>query len=177
MSIMRHEIRQISDENRGQPIISQAVVHGNVAYFAGITPNPIIRLRDLSAEDLLEERAALSGLTFVDAVGGTAKAPIHRYSFPLQDTDLRGDEDLRSLGGERFGHVEAISLEHRTIDIKKRQDTASFHPEAVFAHLIVPSQVQPPVRADRALAGIRARVSLLVTASRCARPARTALRI
>src|SRR6516164_297596 len=99
------------------------------------------RLCDLSADELLEERAALSGLTFVDAVGGTAKAPIHRYSFPLQDTDLRGDEDLRSLGGARFGKVEAISLEHRTIDIKKRQDTASLHPEAVFAHLIVPSQV------------------------------------
>ena len=32
----------MSDENRGQPIISQAVVHGNVAYFAGITPNPIV---------------------------------------------------------------------------------------------------------------------------------------
>jgi len=42
MSIIRHEIRQISDENRGQPIISQAVIHGNVAYFAGITPNPIV---------------------------------------------------------------------------------------------------------------------------------------
>jgi hypothetical protein len=42
MSIIRHEIRQISDENRGQPIISQAVVHGNIAYFAGITPNPIV---------------------------------------------------------------------------------------------------------------------------------------
>jgi predicted RecB family nuclease len=99
------------------------------------------RLCDLSAEDLLEERAALSELTFVGVVGGTTKAPIHRYSFPLQDTDLRGDEDLRSLRGARFGKVEAISLEHRTIDIKKRQDTASLHPEAVFAHLIVPSQV------------------------------------
>jgi len=32
MSIIRHEIRQISDENRGQPIISQAVIHGNVVY-------------------------------------------------------------------------------------------------------------------------------------------------
>ena len=42
MSIIRHEIRQISDENRGWPIISQAVIHGNVAYFAGITPNPIV---------------------------------------------------------------------------------------------------------------------------------------
>jgi enamine deaminase RidA (YjgF/YER057c/UK114 family) len=42
MSTIRHEIRQISDENRGHPIISQAVVHGNVAYLAGITPNPIV---------------------------------------------------------------------------------------------------------------------------------------
>jgi hypothetical protein len=40
MSIVRHEIRQIKDENRGQPIISQAVVHGKVAYLAGVTPNP-----------------------------------------------------------------------------------------------------------------------------------------
>ena len=31
-----------SDDNHGQPIISQAIVHGNVAYFAGITPNPIV---------------------------------------------------------------------------------------------------------------------------------------
>ena len=42
MSITRHEIRKISDENRGQPIISQAVVHGSVAYFAGVTPDPIV---------------------------------------------------------------------------------------------------------------------------------------
>jgi enamine deaminase RidA (YjgF/YER057c/UK114 family) len=40
MSIIRHEIRQITDETRGQPIISQAVVHGKVAYFAGGTPYP-----------------------------------------------------------------------------------------------------------------------------------------
>lgn len=99
------------------------------------------RLSDLSAEDLLEERAALSGLTFVETVGGTAKAPIHRYSFPAQDAELRGDEDLRSLGGARFGKVEAISLENRTVDIKKRQDTAGLHPSAVFAHTVVPTQV------------------------------------
>jgi enamine deaminase RidA (YjgF/YER057c/UK114 family) len=42
MSIIRHEIRQITDENRGQPIICQAVIHGNVAYFAWVTPDPIV---------------------------------------------------------------------------------------------------------------------------------------
>jgi predicted RecB family nuclease len=99
------------------------------------------RLSALTAEDLMDERSALSGLAFIEAVGGTAKAPIHRYSFPAQDTDLRGDEDLRILGGEKFGKVDAISLESRTIDIKKRKDTAALHPEAVFAHQVIDSKV------------------------------------
>ena len=99
------------------------------------------RLSDLSADDLLDERAGLSGLSFIETVGGTAKAPIHRYGFPPQDTDFRGEEDLRNVGGAKFGKVEAISLEDRTVDIKKRQDTANVHPEAVFAHHIVGTQV------------------------------------
>ena len=41
MSIKHYRVRTITDENRGQPIISQAVVHGNVVYLAGITPDPI----------------------------------------------------------------------------------------------------------------------------------------
>ena len=82
------------------------------------------RLADLSAEDLLDERAGLSGLTFVGAAGGTAKAPIHRYRFPPQETEIRGGEELRNLGGAKLGKVEAISFDDRTVDIKKRQDTA-----------------------------------------------------
>ncbi|WFU34288.1 TM0106 family RecB-like putative nuclease [Bradyrhizobium brasilense] len=92
------------------------------------------RLRDLSAEDLLHERAGLSGLSFKEVAGGTPKTPIHRYNFVLQDTDLRPDSELRSVGGQKFGSVAAISHDDRTIDIKKRGDTADLHPEAVFAH-------------------------------------------
>jgi predicted RecB family nuclease len=98
------------------------------------------RLSALSGDELLDERAGLSGLTFIGTIGGTAKAPIHRYGFPPQDTDLRGDEDLQNLGGAKFGKVAAISLEERTVDIKKRQDTASVHPEAVFAHTVIGAQ-------------------------------------
>jgi predicted RecB family nuclease len=54
------------------------------------------RLAGLSAEDLLGERAGLSGLEFVETVGGTARAPVHRYRFPLQETELRGGEKLRN---------------------------------------------------------------------------------
>ena len=54
------------------------------------------RLSDLGADELMDERAALSGLAFVAATGGTAKAPIHRYRFPPQENEFRGGEDLHS---------------------------------------------------------------------------------
>jgi uncharacterized protein len=100
------------------------------------------RLRDLSAEDLLHERAGLAGLTFIEKTGGTAKAPVHRYVFEPQDTDIRPDGKLRSAGGDHFGTVTAISQDERTIDIKKRIDTANFHPEAVFAHKSIDHEEQ-----------------------------------
>lgn len=95
------------------------------------------RLRDLSADDLLHERDGLAGLEFIGHVGGTAKAPVHRYKFAKQDTDIRAEDELRNIGGEKFGSVAALSLDDRTIDVKKRKDTADLHPEAVFAHSFV----------------------------------------
>ena len=77
------------------------------------------RLAGFSAEDLLDERAALSGLTFAGAVGGTAKAPVHRYNFPPQETELRGGEDLCNVGGERLGKIEAISFADCTVDLPR----------------------------------------------------------
>ena len=100
------------------------------------------RLAGLPVDDLVDERAALAGLIFVGTVGGTPKAPIHRYRFPLQEVELRGGESLRmAVTGDRLGKVEAISLENRTVDIKKRMDTATVHPEAVFSHDVFDTDV------------------------------------
>lgn len=99
------------------------------------------RLSALPAEDLVDERAGLSGLSFVGPQGGTAKAPIHRYTFPPQETEMRGSEDLNNLGGAKIGAVHAISLDDRWIDIKKRMDSATTHPEAVFSHKVVNADV------------------------------------
>lgn len=99
------------------------------------------RLSDLSSEDLLDERAGLSGLTFMAVTGGTAKCPIHRYGIPPQETEMRGGEELRNLGGEKFGKVDAISLEELWVDIKKRGDTADIHPIAVFSHNVIDTGV------------------------------------
>jgi uncharacterized protein len=92
------------------------------------------RLADLDAEELVDEKSGLSGLTLQATVGGTAKCPIHRYVFPPQETDLRPGKKLRSQGGVSLGSVEAISIEGRTIDIKKTGACADIHPAAVFMH-------------------------------------------
>lgn len=75
------------------------------------------RLRDVPEEDLIDERAALVGLRLVETIGGTLKAPIHRYSYPPQDADIR-DLDLFFPGGKRLGSLEDWDSEARTIDIK-----------------------------------------------------------
>lgn len=93
------------------------------------------RLAALTAEELLDERAALSKLSLVGVVEITKNGiPTHRYLFEQQDTDLRGNEELRMVGGGNIGNAVTVSTSDRTIDIKKTKATADVHPEAIFAH-------------------------------------------
>jgi len=95
------------------------------------------RLSKLTSDELIDERSALAALEFVaDVTPESAKTPIHRYQFPQQDTDLRGEENLEMSGGGKIGSLVSISTDNRTVGIKKKQATASIHPEAVFAHQI-----------------------------------------
>jgi uncharacterized protein len=98
------------------------------------------RLRDLSAEDLLDERVAVSSLEFIGTSGGTDEEPIHRYRFPAQETRLHGGEELQMLGGGYFGEVVKLSTEERTIDVQKGKATNSIHPQAAFAHKNIRSE-------------------------------------
>ncbi|QJF51101.1 TM0106 family RecB-like putative nuclease [Roseobacter ponti] len=93
------------------------------------------RLSALTPEELVDERTALSQLVFVGDVSPQgARTPVHRYAFPQQDTDIRGDEELRMNSGDKIGSVVAVSADDRTVDIKKMGKTADIHPEGVFAH-------------------------------------------
>ena len=95
------------------------------------------RLRELTAEELLDEQASLGGLKFIREAGGTARVPVHRYSYPVQENSLRGGEELKSCGGDDLGRLATVDAQNRTIDIKKMGKTSEVHPEAVFAHDIV----------------------------------------
>ena len=95
------------------------------------------RLSDLSVDELTDERAALSGLEFIGEVDAAGRTPVHRYRFPVQETNLRGNQGLRAAGGDDLGTLVSIDAENFTVDIKKRRNTADVHPSAVFAYDLV----------------------------------------
>jgi predicted RecB family nuclease len=101
------------------------------------------RLKAMSAQELLEEKAGLGGLEFVMSVERSKQGvPTDRYRFAAQDTDIRDTADLHMLGGDKFGSAVAISQDERTIDIKKSKKTADIHPDAVFEHTHIPTREQ-----------------------------------
>lgn len=121
------------------------------------------RLADLPSEELFDERSGIAGLVFRGCVGGTAKAPIHRYQFPPQELELSEGDNLFLGAKQRLGAVAAVSVESSTIDIKKRGDTASVHPQAAFVHDSVPTEVMAEALlrlgthvADKGIAGVGA---------------------
>tara|TARA_Y100000780_G_scaffold231096_1_gene255031 strand:+ start:1981 stop:5400 length:3420 start_codon:yes stop_codon:yes gene_type:complete len=96
------------------------------------------RLKDLDALELLEDKSGLSGLKLIDTVGGTAKCPIHRYSFIEQIADIKKGSQCFKEGLlndekiENFGSIEFIDYENRFIDIKKKAKFAELHPNALW---------------------------------------------
>ena len=89
------------------------------------------RLKDLTDEDLLGERSAISGLVFVKRIGVHRKIPTDRYSFEKQETDIRAGDTVCERG-ERVGEVVEININAWTIEIKKTRKGAETHPTSVF---------------------------------------------
>ena len=92
------------------------------------------RLSELSVDELSNERAALADLELVGKVDAPGRTPVHRYRFPVQETNLRASQNLRAAGGDPLGTLVSLDAESYTIDIKKMGRTADVHPPAVFAH-------------------------------------------
>jgi len=92
------------------------------------------RLNEYTAEELLDENAALAQLVFVGEAEGSDGKPVLRYRFPDQDTDLRGGETMHVPGEGRFGKLVSLHARDRTVDVRKPRKAVGRHPEALFAH-------------------------------------------
>ena len=95
------------------------------------------RLGELSDEELLDEKSALSGMALMERLGILRNIPTDRYHFEKQETDVRAGDELCAKG-EKIGEAASIDIAARTIDIKKTKKTAEVHPSAMYVKDIGP---------------------------------------
>ena len=95
------------------------------------------RMKDLSEEDLFDEKTAVAGLVFRQRLPNRSpreRAPIDQYHYPLQECSIKAGDDLHTLDEKKFGKVLAVDPVARTLDVKKPIKLDALHPPAVFAH-------------------------------------------
>ena len=99
------------------------------------------RLRGLSDEELLEEKAALAGLEFVGRIATPKRSVVDRYVFSPQECEIREGDTLHDRE-KRFATVEAIDVASCFIDIRKGPSVAEEHRSSAFRHTDVSDQVK-----------------------------------
>jgi uncharacterized protein len=95
------------------------------------------RMKEFSDEELLDEKTALTGLTFRQRMPKTSpreRAPIDQYAYPPQECSIRAGDRVYTLDENKFGEVMAVDAQARTIDVKKLIKLDGLHPAAVFAY-------------------------------------------
>ena len=96
------------------------------------------RLNAMTEDELFDEQAGIAGLVFECRLETTKRGVvIDRYRFPPQDTDLDERDEVFEPGAERptaIAKVEAVDLEHTTIDLRKGVACANHHPRGLFKH-------------------------------------------
>ncbi len=98
---------------------------------------------DLTDDELVEDRNALGGLTYVGAIGQVKRSIVHRYSFPPQDHSI--DRALQVHDPKtraNAGTVVAIDDLNGTIDIKRGVTSSVPHPTALVPQNVLGSDAQ-----------------------------------
>src|ERR1700730_476276 len=98
---------------------------------------------DLSDNELIEDRNALGGLTYVGQVGQVKRSIVHRYRFRLQDHTIdRANAIHDPKTKASVGTVVSIDDHNGTIDIKRAIGSSVPHPTALIPQNIVGAEPQ-----------------------------------
>ncbi|MEJ1238670.1 TM0106 family RecB-like putative nuclease [Chryseolinea sp. T2] len=111
------------------------------------------RLHELDDEDVISERKAIGGMTFVGVQPkrGKERNTTHRYSFHPQETSLNEGDEVVAVKGEKLGTVREISLKELFVDIKKRDQSLNMHAESVHLAETPPLEPLPTALMDLAV--------------------------
>jgi uncharacterized protein len=91
------------------------------------------RLQQLPADELLDEKAAIAGLTYTGKRTTVKKSVVDRYTFPPQETEIGIGSSLRMQDGNTVGEVYDIDMEKGWVDIKRGVAKSHLHPGAVIS--------------------------------------------
>jgi predicted RecB family nuclease len=103
----------------------------------------VYRLRDLTDEELLEERDALSGLVFTRKRHPEKKSFVDYYAFPEQETTLSKGNKVE-FQKEKIGEIFSVDFESRIVAVKKKQKALELHP----THLICVDVIRDDEKID-----------------------------
>lgn len=95
------------------------------------------RLAEMSEDELLEEKSAISGLEFTGERIPDKRSVIDTYLFPIQDNDLKPKDKLLSIEGQNIGEVIAIDQDASLIKIKKGPSKADMHPRSMLKDTMI----------------------------------------
>ena len=90
------------------------------------------RLMSMPADELIEERAALSYLQFTGQTESVKRSVVETYTFPHQESEIKKNATVRNQDGESAGTIESFDLKNREVKIKKRIAKAGQHPISIF---------------------------------------------
>ncbi len=100
------------------------------------------RFKQLTDEDMLDEKAGIGYLSFTGNRTPVQRSVIDRYRFPMQETEIKVGDRLKSESGQDIGTVESIDTSGLTIDIRKGPSRMDIHPSSIFFHELIPQKVK-----------------------------------
>jgi len=101
------------------------------------------RLCSLTDEELIEDKNALAGLTYLGVVGEIDRSYVHRYSFPPQDHTLDRAREARDPNTEKRACSEfTVNDNDLTIELKRGKTSDKPHPTALIPYNHIPSDSQ-----------------------------------
>ncbi|OYU82649.1 MAG: recombinase RecB [Flavobacterium sp. BFFFF2] len=93
----------------------------------------VYRLKELPAEELLEEGLALSFLTYTGNSFSIARSTVFEYSFPPQECEFKVGAKLNTRDGVRAGDIYLLDMDNGILQIKKGPSITKDHPSEVFS--------------------------------------------
>lgn len=91
------------------------------------------RLCELSDDELIEDKSALGGLTYVGVTDETKRSFIHRYEFPPQEHAIKRAPEVRDpRTRKRAGTMVDFDDRNRTVDLKRAKSSQAPHPTALI---------------------------------------------